>query len=181
MTLWGKEPAKIVLSSFLLPIYCLACSCLWVLHFSSETPLEKIQFSWGMGKCPLLPLALGPSGAAPCRSYACCLGLCESLWVCPVVFRRPVSLVLSNPLALASFLPPLGLLEPWGEGFEQGTDLECSRIMFWIVLLLHSFSRTVAFGFSIAPQAISFQVLGHSSSVVNMLHPMEWAFTQIGC
>lgn len=140
-----------------------------------------LSIGWGMGKCPLLPLALGPSGAAPCRSYACCLGLCESLWVCPVVFRRPVSLVLSNPLALASFLPPLGLLEPWGEGFEQGTDLECSRIMFWVVLLLHSFSRTVAFGFSLAPQAISFQVLGHSSSVVNMLHPMEWAFSQIGC
>lgn len=183
MTLWDKEPAKIVLSSLLLPIYCLACSCLRVLHFSSETPLEKIQFSWGMGKCPLLPLALGPSGAAPCRSYACCLGLWESLWVCPVVFRRPVSLVLSNPLALAPILPPLqrASLSLEGRDLSKALIYECSRIMFWVVLLLHSFSRTVALVYSLAPQAISFQLLGHSSSVVNMLHPMEWAFSQIGC
>lgn len=58
-----------------------------------------------------------------------------------------------SPLALAPFLPPL----QWASLSLEGRDLskaliyECSRIMLGVVLLLHSFSRTVAFGFSLAP------------------------------
>lgn len=87
-----------------------------------------------------------------------------------------------SPLAPAPFLPPLqrASLSLEGRDLSKALIYECSRIMLGVVFLLHSFSRTVVLGFPLAPQAISFQVLGHSSSVVNMLHPMEWAFSQIG-
>lgn len=65
------------------------------------------------------------------------------------------------------------------EWVSKALFYEDKRMSSGVILRLHSFYRTVVFGFPLGPCPIWIQVLGHLNRVRDGFHHMEWALSQI--